>query len=135
MAAVVENDKKSLNKDAVNGALVPLRSQLEAKRRGRPGAGSVRSEASISNLQGQALTKMTTLKREIETARTLLDTYTQRQKEQELSVTSGTPDNIKIAANAVVPTEPTGPAREPEYFCCIPFPGGRDRIGIPDGLP
>ena len=77
---------------------------------------------------------MTTLKREIETADFVGHLHA-AAKEQELSVTSGTPDNIKIAANAVVPTEPTGPAAT-GYFCCIPFlPGGRDRIGIPDGLP
>jgi len=122
VAAVVESDKKALNKDAVGGALVSLRSQLEAKRREEAQAqAAYDNEAAISNLQGQAQTKMTTLKREIETARTLLDTYTQRQKEQELSVTSGRPDNIKIAANAVVPAEPTGPARGRNIFIAFLF--------------
>ena len=122
VAAVVENDKKTLNKDAVSGALVSLRSQLEAKRREEGQAqAAYDKEAAISNLQGQAQTKMTTLKREIETARTLLDTYTQRQKEQELSVTSGQPDNIKIAANAVVPTVPVGPARGRNIFVAFLF--------------
>ena len=120
--AVVENDKKTLNKDAVSGALVSLRSQLEAKRREEGQAlAAYEREAAISNLQGQAQTKMTTLKRAIETNRSLLDTYTQRQKEQELSVTSSTPDNIKIAANAVVPTEPTGPARGRNIFVAFLF--------------
>jgi capsular exopolysaccharide synthesis family protein len=99
-----------------------LRSQLEAKRREEGQALSAyEREAAISNVQGQAQTKMTTLKRAIETSRALLDTYTQRQKEQELSVTSGTPDNIKIAANAVVPTEPTGPARGRNIFVAFLF--------------
>ena len=122
VAAVVENDKKSLNKDAVSGALVSLRSQLEAKRREEGQAlAAYEREAAISNLQGQAQTKMTTLKRAIETNRSLLDTYTQRQKEQELSVTSSTPDNIKIAANAVVPAEPVGPARGRNIFVAFLF--------------
>ena len=122
VAAVVESDKKALNKDAVGGALVSLRSQLEAKRREESQAQAAYDrEAALSNLQGQAQTKMTTLKREIETARTLLDTYTQRQKEQELSVTSSQPDNIKIAANAVVPTEPVGPARGRNIFVAFLF--------------
>jgi capsular exopolysaccharide synthesis family protein len=122
VARIVETDKKAINKDAVSGALVSLRSQLEAKRREESQAlGAYEREAAISNLQGQAQTKMTTLKREIETARLLLDTYTQRQKEQELSVTSGQPDNIKIAANAVVPTEPVGPARGRNIFVAFLF--------------
>ena len=122
VARVVDTDKKALNKDAVSGALVSLRSQLEARRREEGQALSAyEREAAISNLQGQAQTKMTTLKREIETNRALLDTYTQRQKEQELSVTSGTPDNIKIAANAVVPVEPTGPPRGRNIFVAFLF--------------
>jgi uncharacterized protein involved in exopolysaccharide biosynthesis len=119
---VLENDKRTLNRDAVSGALVSLRSQLEAKRREESQAqAAYDKEAGIANVQGQAQTKLTTLKREIETNRSLLDTYTQRQKEQELSVASSQPDNIKIAANAVVPTEPTGPQRGRNIFVAFLF--------------
>src|SRR5205085_340406 len=58
-----------------------------------------------------AETRLTTLKREIETNRGLLDTYTQRQKEQQLAIESGRPENLKVAKTAVKPTEPIGPNR------------------------
>jgi succinoglycan biosynthesis transport protein ExoP len=92
--------------------LVGLKSQLDAaqKREGQLLA-SYEQESSLANVQGQAQTRLTTLKREIETNRNLLDTYTQRQKEQELAIASGRPDNIKISNYAVTPSSPVGPQR------------------------
>ncbi|MBO0211758.1 hypothetical protein, partial [Vibrio sp. Vb0877] len=88
-----------LEKDAVSGALVSLRSQLESKRREEAQAlAAYEKEAALANLQGQAETRLTTLKRGIETNRNLLDTYTQRKKEQELAIANTQPDNIKIPA-------------------------------------
>ena len=112
VSQIIDTDQRKMEKDAVNGALVALGSQLDAarKREGQVLA-SYNQEAAKANLDGQAQTRLTTLKREIDTNRNLLDTYTQRQKEQELAIASGRPDNIKIASNAVVPTAPVGPAR------------------------
>lgn len=112
VAETVERDRKSLEKDAVSGALVSLRSQLESKRREEAQAqAAYEKEAALANLQGQAETRLTTLKRGIETNRNLLDTYTQRKKEQELAIANTQPDNIKIPAPAEIPTSPEGPQR------------------------
>ncbi len=109
---LIERDQKKIEKDAVGGALVALRSQLEAARKQEAQSlGAYEQEAALANVQGQAQTELTTKKRAIETNRNLLDTYTQRQKEQELAIASGRPDNIKIAANAVTPGGPIGPQR------------------------
>lgn len=112
VTVLIDQQKKTVDKDAVSGALVSLRSQLESKRREEAQALSAyEKEAANANVQGQALTKLTTLKRQIETNRNLLDTYIQRQKEQELAIANTEPDNIKIPAEAVVPTVPVGPQR------------------------
>jgi capsular exopolysaccharide synthesis family protein len=112
VSLIIEQDQKKIEKDAVGGALVALRSQLAAAQKQEAQAlGSYEQEAAQANVQGQAQTELTTKKRAIETNRNLLDTYTQRQKEQELAIASGRPDNIKIAANAVTPAGPVGPQR------------------------
>ncbi|HKX84718.1 MAG TPA: polysaccharide biosynthesis tyrosine autokinase [Pyrinomonadaceae bacterium] len=109
---IIDTDQAKLEKNAVGGALAVLRSQLESARKQEAQAQAVyEREAALANVQGQAVTELTTKKREIETNRTLLDQYTQRQKEQELKIASGRPDNIKIAAHAVAPSEPFGPNR------------------------
>lgn len=101
VSQIIERDKKAIDKDAVSGALVSLRSQLESKRREEAQAlAAYEKEAADANVQGQAQTKLTTLKRQIETSRNLLDTYIQRQKEQELAIANTEPDNIKIPAEA-----------------------------------
>jgi polysaccharide biosynthesis transport protein len=112
VSSIIDQDQKKIEKDAVGGALVALRSQLSAAQRQEAQAlASYEQEAAQANVQGQAQTELTTKKRAIETNRNLLDTYTQRQKEQELAIASGRPENIKIAANAVTPGAPIGPAR------------------------
>ncbi len=112
VSLIIDQDQKKIEKDAVGGALVALRSQLSAAQKQEAQAlGSYEQEAARANVQGQAQTELTTKKRGIETNRNLLDTYTQRQKEQELAIASGRPENIKIAANAVTPGGPVGPAR------------------------
>lgn len=98
---LIDQQKQAVDKDAVSGALVSLRSQLESKRREEAQAqAAYEREAAVANVQGQAQTKLTTLKRQIETSRNLLDTYLQRQKEQELAIANTEPDNIKIPAEA-----------------------------------
>jgi capsular exopolysaccharide synthesis family protein len=112
VSGIIENDQKKIEKDAVGGALVALRSQLSAAQKQESQAlAAYENEAAQANIQGQAQTELTTKKRAIETNRNLLDTYTQRQKEQELAIASGRPENIKIAANAVTPGGPVGPQR------------------------
>ncbi|MEO6333805.1 MAG: polysaccharide biosynthesis tyrosine autokinase [Pyrinomonadaceae bacterium] len=117
VSLIIDQDQKKIEKDAVGGALVALRSQLTAAQKQEAQAlGSYEQEAAQANVQGQAQTELTTKKRGIETNRNLLDTYTQRQKEQELAIASGRPENIKIAANAVTPGGPIGPARARNIF-------------------
>ncbi len=112
VSSIIERDKKAVDKDAVSGALVAMSSLLESKRREEAQAqAAYEREAGIANVQGIAQTRLTTLKRSIDTNRNLLDTYTQRLKEQELAIANSTPDNIKIAAEAVAPSTPVGPQR------------------------
>jgi polysaccharide biosynthesis transport protein len=112
ISELIDRDQKKLEKDAVGGALVGLKSQLDSllKREGQLYT-AYKSEEGKANIEGQAETKLTTLKRAIETNRGLLDTYTQRQKEQELAMSSGRPDNLKVSTAAIKPTEPIGPQR------------------------
>ncbi len=112
VSETVESDQRKLEKEAIGGALVGLKSQLEAAiKREAQNRDTYNNEVSFANVQGQNQTKLTTLKREIETQRQLLDTYIQRQKEQELVISSSRPDNIKIAAEAQTPSAPFGPNR------------------------
>ena len=109
---IIERDKKAVDRDAVSGAIVSMRSLLESKRREEAQAqAAYENEASLANFQGVAQTEMTTLRRKIDTNRNLLDTYTQRLKEQELAIANSSPDNIKIAAEAIAPSSPVGPQR------------------------
>lgn len=117
VSEIIDRDQKKIEKEAVSGALVSLKAQLEAKRKEEAQSLSAyETEAANANVQGQAETKLTTLKRGIETNRNLLDTYTQRQKEQELAIASGRPDNIKIASRAAAPRVPIGPQRNRNIF-------------------
>ena len=120
VAKLIDDSRKSVDREAISGALVSLRSQLESKRREESQSlAAYEREAGIANIQGQAMTRLTSLKREIETNRSLLDTYIQRQKEQELAILNTEPDNIKIPAEAVAPTTPVGPARSRNIFVAL----------------
>ncbi len=117
VSGIIDRDKKAVDKDAIGGALVSMKSQLDSKRREEAQAlAAYEKEATLANIQGVAMTRLTTLKRGIETNRNLLDTYTQRLKEQELAIANSSPDNIKIAANAFVPSGPIGPQRTRNIF-------------------
>jgi len=120
VSQIIDRDQKKIEKDAVSGALVSLRSQLDAaKRREDQLLNAYEVEAERANVQGQATTTLTTLKRALETNRGLLDTYTQRQKEQELSLAAGKPNNIKISNRAVAPSSPDGPKRARNIFIAL----------------
>ena len=113
VSQLIERDEKKIQSEAVGGALSSLRSQLETARRHEAQTlTQYEQESSMANVQGQTLTTLTTKKRELDTNRSLLDIYTQRQKEQELAIAGSRPDNIKIASNAITPTGPIGPQRE-----------------------
>jgi len=112
VAKIIDTDQKKTEKDAVSGTIVSLKAQLDAaKNREAQLLGVYNQEAAHANVQGTAMTALTTQKREIETNRTLLDSYIQQQKQQELAIQSNQPDNITITSNAVVPTTPIGPQR------------------------
>lgn len=108
---LIADQKKTVSKDAVTGALVSLKAQLDSKRREEAQAlAAYEQEYAKANIQGQALTDLTSLKREIETNRTLLDTYIQRQQTLMLELANTEPDNIKIPADAGA-AGVVGPAR------------------------
>jgi capsular exopolysaccharide synthesis family protein len=114
---ITENEQKTTEKTAVSGALTSLKSQLDAARtQEAQSKAAYDQEAQTANAQGLVNTRLTTLRRAIETNRTLLDTYTQRQKEQELALASDAPNNIQITSTAVTPTTPIGPARTRNIF-------------------
>ena len=116
-AKLIDDEQKKTEKTAVNSALISLKSQLDAARtQEAQSKAAYDQEAQTANAQGLVNTDLTNLRRKIETNRTLLDTYTQRQKEQELAIASDAPNNIQISANAVTPTTPIGPARTRNIF-------------------
>ena len=108
----IETEGAQLIKNADKEVLTGLQAQLQsAQRREAQSKASYFSEIGVANQQGQAATRLTTLTQRIETNRSLLNTYIQRQKEQELAITSGRPDNIQITSVAQRPTAPIGPQR------------------------
>ncbi len=101
-----------LEQSAEREVIASLRAQaIGAQQREQRARVTLDRALADANLEGQAETKLITLKRALESNRGLLDTYTQRQKEQELAISGGRPNNIKISNHAVVPTNPTGPQR------------------------
>ncbi|MCA1625623.1 MAG: polysaccharide biosynthesis tyrosine autokinase [Acidobacteria bacterium] len=113
----IKTEGTKLEKNAEREVLRGLQAQLEAaQRRESQLRTAYMSEVSSANQQGQAETRLTTLTREIETNRSLLDTYTQRQKELELAISSSRPDNLKVSAKAQKSTSPVGPNRTRNIF-------------------
>jgi capsular exopolysaccharide synthesis family protein len=113
VSQLIENESRKIETKAVGGVLVGLKSQLEAAQ-GREAQlqTAYAREVASANQQGQDVTSLTTLTREIQTQRTLLDTLTQKQKETELALTSSRPDNLIISNHAQKPMEPVGPNRK-----------------------
>jgi capsular exopolysaccharide synthesis family protein len=106
-----------LEKNAEREVLASLRSQLNAstQREAKLRSEYARAEAA-ANIEGQAETKLTTLKRELETNRGLLDTYIQQQKQRELEISGSRPDNIRVSVQAETPIAPIGPQRNRNIF-------------------
>lgn len=108
----ITSEGTNLEKNAVREVLASLRSQLDAsQQRLARSIAAFDSAAARANVEGIAETKLTTLQREIKSNHDLLDTYTQRQKEQELALSSGRPTNISVQNKAITPTSPIGPQR------------------------
>jgi polysaccharide biosynthesis transport protein len=108
----IKSEGDDLIKNAEKEVLASLRSQLSAaQQRESRQRDAFERAAARANVEGQYETELTRLRRETESNRLLLDTYMQRQKEQELALSTGRPTNIKIHANAVTPSAPTGPQR------------------------
>lgn len=113
----IASEGVALEKNAERETLNALRAQLEAaQKRENELRVAYMTEVSSANVQGQAETRLTTLSREIETNRGLLDTYIQRQKELELTIAGSRPDNLKISSPAATPVSPIGPNRSRSIF-------------------
>jgi capsular exopolysaccharide synthesis family protein len=111
-SSIIELDEKKIKQDVAKEILTGLAAELNAaKIREAQLQQAYDSEIADANQKGVATTRLTTLIREIDTNRGLLDTYSQRQKEQELLISSSSPDNIKITTEATVPSAPIGPNR------------------------
>ena len=113
----ISSEGTKLEQNATREVLNSIRAQLEAaQKREAELRVAYTKEASAANVQGQAETRLTTLTREIETNRSLLDTYTQQQKQLELTISSSKPENLKISNHASVPLAPIGPNRTRNIF-------------------
>src|SRR5258706_6152109 len=110
--AKIDKEASEKMKSAEQEVLASLRSRLSAAQQREAHAQKAYEDArNKANVDGVAETKLTGSRREIESNRSLLDTYIQRQKEQELALSSGRPNNIKIQNHAVTPGGPIGPQR------------------------
>lgn len=108
---IAAEDAKS-RKDVESQVLTILQAKLAAAQKSEAQSYSLYlKESGIAAQQGLAANRLTTLTREIETSRQLLDGYTQRQKEQELAISRDSQPNIFITSYAEKPSAPIGPNR------------------------
>src|SRR5262249_39954022 len=106
----VKAEDEKLEKDSEREVVATLQSQLTAaQQRLSRAIGKFDDARERANIDGQAETKLTTLNDGLKNNRELLNTYTQRQKEQELALASGRPNNITVQNHAITPTSPIGP--------------------------
>lgn len=113
----IDSEEKKLIKSAGSETLTGLQSKLAAAQRSEAELKSAYFAAiGVSQGQGMAVTRLTTLTNEIETERNLLNTYVQRQKEMELTIKGSRPDNILVSSSAPKPDFPIGPQRNRNIF-------------------
>lgn len=97
----IETEAKELEQNAQKKVLTGLQAQLTAAQKREVQAyGLYTKELASANQSGVAATRLTTLSNAIETNRNLLNTYTQRQKEMELTMSNNRPDNIVVSSYA-----------------------------------
>ncbi|MFL6374932.1 MAG: GumC family protein [Pyrinomonadaceae bacterium] len=123
----IQREGQTRQTSAEGEVIASLKANLSAAQEREARQRTLFDQASAqANSEGVAETKITGLKREIESNRSLLDTYIQRQKEQELALASGRPDNIQIQNHAMTPTEPVGPQRKRNILIALllSFAGG-----------
>ena len=128
------NRSEKTRKRSSQRRVVDLKSQLDAAHQTRStGRGTYyATKIASANLQGQAETRLTTLKSEIETNRTSArQLYSADRNNRELAISSSRPDNVKISAEAQTPSAPIGPNAKPQYYHRFSdFAGRRNRSGI-----
>ncbi|MBX7172716.1 MAG: polysaccharide biosynthesis tyrosine autokinase [Pyrinomonadaceae bacterium] len=112
----IDAEEKKVVKEAKDERLTNLSSRLAAAKRAEGELKSAYfSQIGISQNQGRDAVKLTTLTNAIETERTLLNTYVQKQKEMELTISSSRPDNISVSSTASPPML-IGPQRNRNIF-------------------
>jgi len=108
----INTEGTALEKNAEKELLASIRSQLDAsQQRLSRLIWTFDQEAARANVEGQIETKLTTLIDGLKNNRELLNTYTQKQKSDELALSSGRPNNISVQNHAMTPTTPIGPQR------------------------
>jgi len=111
-SAQIEQESKQAEERAKKEILTGLAAQLNsARKREAQAKESYLREVEKANQQGQAAMSLTDLTQKIETSRSLLNTYIQRQKELESAISSSRPDNVAVSTKASKPESPIGPPR------------------------
>ncbi len=104
----VEQERKKAYQEVIKG----LAAQVQAARTRESQLRSEYNKAlSNANREGIFSTRLTTLRREINTNRSLYDNYLQKQKELELQYENSRPENIKITKKAGARGGLVGPDR------------------------
>ncbi|MBV9240584.1 MAG: polysaccharide biosynthesis tyrosine autokinase [Acidobacteria bacterium] len=112
VSAQIQTEGQNLEKNAEKEVIASLRAALGAAQQRQAKQRALFDQAAAqAGVEGQAETRLTTLKDELKNNRDLLSTYTQRLKEQELALASERPDNIQIQNHAITPSAPIGPQR------------------------
>ncbi|MGI9035682.1 MAG: polysaccharide biosynthesis tyrosine autokinase [Pyrinomonadaceae bacterium] len=97
----VEAEDARTKSDADKQILTVLQAQLAAAKKSEAQAYDLyMKESYAAGIQGQDASRLTTLTREIETSRTILDGYTQKKQEQELAISRDRPDNVYVSSEA-----------------------------------
>jgi polysaccharide biosynthesis transport protein len=108
----IKIEGKTLEESAGKEVLASLRAELQSAQQSEAKLRTdYNNELAAANRAGITQTTLTTLSREIDTGRNLLDNLIQSQKQQELAIASSMPENIKISTRAVTPGGPVGPPR------------------------
>ena len=116
----IKSEGETLEKNAEKEVIASLRAALSAAQQRQARQLELFNQASAkASSEGQAETRLTTLKDELKNNRDLLSTYTQSLKGQELALESGRPDNIQIQNHAITPTEPVGPKRKQNILVAL----------------